>query len=133
MLINDPIGDALSRIRNAQLRNKKTVNIPLTRIVESIILILKQEKYIDDYKVNKVEGNKQSEIEVVLRYSDDKPALTFLKRISKPGLRKYIGYKDIPKVLNGFGISILTTPKGIMTGVKAKEEKVGGEYLCSIY
>ena len=131
MLINDPIGDAITRIRNAQVRSKKFVSFPCSRILESLMTILKSEGYISNYEIKEEEGRKF--IEGELKYIDKKPAISNLKRISKPGLRRYVGYKEIPRVLNGLGIAIITSPKGLMTGEQAVKNKVGGEFLCTIY
>jgi small subunit ribosomal protein S8 len=131
MLINDPVGDALTRIRNAQVRQKKDVTFPNSKILVSLAQILKSEGYIQDYEITTVEDRKY--ILVTLRYIGKNPAITKLKRVSKPGLRRYVGYRDIPRVLNGMGIAIITSPKGVMTGQEAIKNKVGGEFLCTIY
>lgn len=132
MLVNDPIGDTLTRIRNAHLRKYDTVSVIFSNMIISLLKILKEEEYILDYS-EKTDNDKKS-VEVTLKYNEDgTPAIRVLKRISKPGLRKYIGYNDIPKVINGLGISIISTPKGILSGKKSRIEKVGGELLCEIY
>lgn len=131
MLINDPVGDALTRIRNAQIRQKKSVVLIYSKMLESLAQILKSEGYVDDFSI-KTEDNKKL-IEVTLKYVGKNPAISNLKRVSKPGLRKYVGYRDIPRVLNGMGIAIITSPKGVMTGKDAIKNKVGGEFLCTIY
>lgn len=129
-MVNDPIADALSRIRNAHQRTYKEVQVLNTKLVFSILEILKKENYLEEFEVD---SEDKKIINVVLKYENKKPVIRKLKRISKPGLRRYIGYKDIPKVLNGLGISIFSTPKGIMTGKEARNSKVGGEFLCTIY
>lgn len=129
-MVNDPIADALARIKNSHQRSYKTVNVLNTKLVASILQILKSENYIEDYSESSEDKN---EITVVLKYENKTPSIKSLRRVSKPGLRKYIGYKDIPKILNGLGISILSTPKGIMTGKEARAQKTGGEFLCTIY
>ncbi len=131
MLINDPIGDALTRIRNAHARQKTEVSFPHSKMLEAIVGILKDEEYIEDYEI--VGDKSEKCLSIKLKYIDGKPAIRFLKRTSKPGLRKYIGYRDVKPVLNGLGISILTSPKGVITGKQAVEKKLGGEFICTIY
>lgn len=129
-MVNDPIADALSRIRNAHERGYKSVQVLNTKIVSAIVEILNKESYIESFEVD---SDDKQFINISLKYENKKPAIRNLKRISKPGLRKYIGYTEIPKILNGMGISIFSTPKGIITGKEAKAQKVGGEFLCTIY
>lgn len=129
-MVNDPIADALTRIRNAHERGYKTVNVLNSRLVSSIVEILKKEGYIENFEVD---SDDKQLLVLNLKYENRIPAIRNLKRISKPGLRKYVGYTEIPKVLNGLGIAILSTPNGIITGKEAQEQKVGGEFLCTIY
>ncbi len=131
-MVNDTIGDFITRIRNAYIRGKKEIILPSSGILTGIAKILKDEKYIESFK-NDEDEKKRKELKVVLKYKKNKPAVTEIKRISKPGVRIYSGFRDIPEVLNGLGIVILTTPKGIMTGKDAVKEKVGGELLCSLW
>lgn len=132
-MVNDPIADLLTRIRNGMERTKRTVNVPSSKMLEAITSILKDEGYINDFKVEKNEAGR-NEIVIELKYNrDGKPVIKKIQRVSKPGLRIYHGYRDIPRVLNGLGISIFSTPKGIMTGKSAKTQQVGGEYLCKIW
>jgi small subunit ribosomal protein S8 len=126
-MVNDKVADLLARIRNAQQRKQKELSVPETRMVKAIVEILKTEGYIEDFSVEN--GN----ILIVLKYIAKKSAITHLERISKPGVRVYKDYQEIPRVLNGLGIGIFSTSKGVMTGKKAKLEKVGGEYLCNIW
>lgn len=130
-MVNDPIADLLTRIRNAQQRSQKEITMPAAKMVVAIAEILKQEGFVEAVEVDK--KTESATLMIKLKYEDGKPAMGNLLRISKPGLRKYVGYRDIPKVLNGLGINILSTPKGIMTGKQARVEKVGGEYLCNIW
>lgn len=130
-MITDPVGDFLTRIRNAQQRLKKEVEVPSTKMLVSISEILKNENFIKDYEV--VDEKPQNKLVLKLRYADETPAIRGLKRISKPGIRKYRGYKDIQKIKSGMGIAIFSTPKGVITGAKAQEMKVGGEYICEIF
>jgi small subunit ribosomal protein S8 len=126
-MTNDIIADYLTRIRNATERKSKQVLVPSTRMTASLCEILKTENYIDSFE--KVDND----IVITLKYIDTKPAIMHLERVSKPGLRNYMSYKDIPRVLNGLGISILSTSRGVMTGKKAKLEKLGGEFICKIW
>ena len=132
-MVTDNIGDYLTRIRNAQERRKTVISIPASKILVEISKILKDEGFITDYKVEKNERGRE-EVRVQLRY--EKEGDTFIrgiKRVSKPGVRIYSGYRNISKVKAGQGITILTTSKGLMTGKKAIEERVGGEVLCQIW
>lgn len=131
-MVTDTIGDFLTRIRNAQLREKKEVFTPSSKILVEIAKILKEEGFIEDFSVEE-EENGHKNLRVVLKYVKGRPAITKVKRESKPGVRVYMGYRDIPEVLNGMGITILTTPKGLLTGAKARKEKVGGEYICKVW
>jgi small subunit ribosomal protein S8 len=126
---NDTISDMLTRIRNANILRRKTVTLPWTRINEQIVQLFAKEGFIDS-----VEKNEES-LKVYLKYDKDtkKPCITNLQRISKPGLRLYSNTKDIPQILGGMGIIILSTSKGIVTSREAKQQKIGGELLCSIW
>ncbi len=130
-MINDPIADMLTRIRNANQRRHKFVRIPYSKINNEIIKVFLDEGYIFNYKI-KNEGVKK-ELIVFLKYKGQSRVISGLKRISKPGLRVYSEVSKIPKVLNGFGVSILSTSKGIMTGEKAKEQNLGGEVIAFIW
>ena len=126
-MTNDSLADFLTRIRNASQRKTREIIAPNTKMIKAVSEILKTENYIDDLEIN------DNEVTIKLKYINTEPAITHLEKISKPGLRIYVGYQDIPRVLNGLGISIMSTSKGIMTGTKAKLEKVGGELLCKIW
>lgn len=129
-MINDPIADLLTRIRNANQRKHKLVTIPYSNVKKEIVNILKEEGYIIDFKL---EGEGVSKnIVVLLKYKGNQKVITGLKRISKPGLRVYSEAAKLPKVLNGFGIGIISTSKGIMTDNKAREQKLGGEVMAFI-
>ncbi len=130
-MLTDPIADYLTRIRNAILRKYQTVEIPASNMKKAITKILKEEGYIEDYEF--IEDNKQGIIKITLKYEDGVPAISGLERISKPGLRQYSSAEKLPKVLNGLGIAIISTSKGIMTDSKARAENVGGEVLCYIW
>jgi len=126
-MVNDTIADLLSRIRNANNAAKKEVLVSKSKMSQSILEILKKEGYIEDFKAE------ENQILVSLKYINKKPAIRILERVSKPGVRIYMSYQDIPKVINGLGINIFSTSKGIMTGKQARMEKIGGEYLCNIW
>lgn len=130
-MITDPIADFLSRIRNAQEREQQKIQVPASKMLVSIAQILKEEGFVNDFAL--VDTEPQKTLEVDLKYVNGVAAIRGLRKMSKPGIRKYIGYREVPQIMKGIGISILSTPKGIMTGKKAKSEKVGGEYLCVIY
>ena len=128
--MSDPIADMLTRIRNAQMAKKKSVNVPYSKIKSAIADVLKEEGYIDNYSQKYV--NDQNVIEIALRYYADLPVIEKIKRVSKPGLRIYKSATQLPEVMNGLGIAIVSTSKGVMTGKKAQEAGVGGEILCEV-
>ncbi|MBD3363184.1 30S ribosomal protein S8 [Candidatus Dojkabacteria bacterium] len=131
-MVNDPIGDALTRIRNAYLRGHNQVSIPYSKMISAIVKILEEENYIQDYEITENDkGFKVLTIELL--YFGKNPGIKSLKRISRPGVRQYVGYKDIPRIIDGMGICILSTTKGVISGKRAKTERIGGELLCSIY
>ncbi|MEA2109228.1 MAG: 30S ribosomal protein S8 [Pseudomonadota bacterium] len=133
MSLNDLIADMLTRIRNAQMAELEKVDIVLSKMNQSIADILKEEGYVKNYKVIK-DGDSRGALRLYLKYDDQgKSVFSGLKRESRPGLRKYVGADAIPVVLNGLGITILSTSKGVITGEQAKRLNVGGEYLCSIW
>ncbi|MDI6844875.1 MAG: 30S ribosomal protein S8 [Candidatus Saccharicenans sp.] len=132
MSLTDPIADMLTRIRNAIRAKKKEVNIPSSRLKVEIARILKEEGYIKSYKV--IEDNKQGVLNIVLKYTDDNQSvITGLRRISKPGCRIYCTKDSIPKSLNGLGVVIISTSRGILTDKQAEDLGVGGEVLCEIW
>lgn len=132
MSVNDPIADMLTRIRNAGMARHQTVKIPLSKIKHHIAEILRDEGYIKDFEVE--EDQPFSNIVLHLKYTANRqPVITGLKRVSRPGLRVYTKRTDIPQVRGGLGLSILSTPKGLMTGDKAWKEGVGGEVVCYIW
>lgn len=130
-MVTDPIADMLTRIRNAKTMRYKEVEIPSSKVKAEIAKILKNEGFINDYKIKK--NNVQDVIILSLKYNNKESVITGLKRISKPGLRVYAKFNEIPKVLNGLGIAILSTSKGIMTGKDAKAANLGGEVLAYIW
>jgi small subunit ribosomal protein S8 len=132
MAVSDPVGDFLNRIKNGQKARFEKVDIPASRMKISLARILKEEGYIKNFKV--IKDNKQGVLRVQLKYSDNREgALVGIKRVSKPGCRVYVGHEEIPRVMNGLGMNILSTSKGIMTDREARKEGVGGELLCSVW
>jgi small subunit ribosomal protein S8 len=128
--MSDPIADMLTRIRNAQLVQKAVVSMPSSKVKVAIAQVLKDEGYIDGFAV-KADGAK-SELQISLKYYAGKPVIERIERVSRPGLRVYKGCDAIPQVMNGLGVAIVTTPKGVMTDRKARQTGVGGEVLCYV-
>jgi len=128
--MSDPIADLLTRIRNAGRALLPAVELPHSRMKESVAKILKSEGYVADVIV---EGNAIKKLKICLKYQGKKTAIEGIKRVSRPGLRRYVGSTEIPRVLNGMGISILSTPEGVMTGAQAKKKNLGGELLCQVW
>ena len=132
MVMNDPIGDLLARIRNAQMRNRTAVMAPASKLRSWVLDVLKSEGFIKGYQaVQDDEGKKNLQID--LKYFDGQPVIKELKRVSTPGRRVYTGVKDIPRVRQGLGIAIISTPKGVMSDSKARATNVGGEVLCTVF
>jgi small subunit ribosomal protein S8 len=132
MAINDPLGDMLTRIRNAQARRRPKVVTPASNLRARVLDVLAEEGYIRGYtRVDHKSG--LSEIEIELKYADGKPAIREIERISTPGRRVYSQCKEIPTVANGLGVAILSTPKGVMADWKARAENVGGEIICNVF
>jgi small subunit ribosomal protein S8 len=131
MSMNDPIGDLLTRIRNAQMRNKNKVSSPNSRLRERVLEVLKSEGYIRGYTV--VEREERSEIEIELKYFEGEPVIRELERVSKPGRRVYTSVRNLPRVNNGLGVAIVSTPKGVMADHDARDANVGGEVLCTVF
>ena len=132
MSVNDPLGDLLSRIRNAQMRNKSKVTTPGSKLRGRVLEVLKNEGYIRDYSsVEHKDG--RSEFEIELKYFDGAPVIREIERVSKPGRRVYSSVKSIPRVADGLGVSILSTPKGVMADHEARDANVGGEILCTVF
>jgi small subunit ribosomal protein S8 len=130
MSMSDPIADMLTRIRNAQMTNKPSVSMPASKLKGAIASVLKDEGYIDDFVVQDVDGKPQ--LNISLKYYAGRPVIEKIERVSRPGLRIYRGNKDIPKVMNGLGVTIVSTSKGVMTDRKAQAAGVGGEVLCVV-
>lgn len=132
MAISDPLGDMLTRIRNAQMRRKTKVSTPASKLREHVLDVLASEGYIRGYSTVEYEGGK-AELEIELKYFDGEPVIRSIERVSKPGRRVYSSVKNIPRVANGLGVSILSTPRGVMADHDARENNVGGEVLCRIF
>ena len=130
MSMSDPIADMLTRIRNAQLVEKASVAMPSSKLKVAIAQVLKDEGYIDDFAI-KGDAAK-AELEIALKYYAGRPVIERIERVSRPGLRVYKGRNDIPHVMNGLGVAIVTTPKGVMTDRKARASGIGGEVLCYV-
>jgi len=130
-MITDPIADMLSRIRNAQAVNKSEVLMPFSKLKFELAKILKHENYIE--ALEKIEEAKFPQIKIVLKYENKQPAISSIKRISKPGKRVYVSKNMIPSVLNNFGILIISTSSGLMTNQEARRKNVGGEILCEVW
>lgn len=130
-VVSDPISDFLTRIKNATRAAKEELTVPFSKIKAEIARILQEEGYIWSYEVEANDGKPQ--IKVRLKYQNKRSVITDVKRVSKPGLRQYVGVDEIPRILGGLGISIVSTPKGVMTGAKARKANVGGELLAYVW
>ena len=131
MAVTDPIADFLTRIRNASKARKPRVDIPSSNMKRNLAEILRNQKFIKDYSV--VKDSKQDILRVELKYTNGSPAISGLKRISKPGLRVYKNSEDLPRVLNGLGVAVISTPNGLLTDKDARTQSVGGEIVCYIW
>ena len=131
MSLNDPIGDMIARIKNAQLRNHKKIELPSSNFKVKIADVLKNEGYIIDYKTFS-ELNK-SKLEILLKYNSGSPVISSIQRVSKPGRRIFSRAESLPKINNGLGIAIVSTPKGVMTDIDARKQKIGGEIICKVF
>lgn len=132
MALNDPLGDMIARINNAQMRNKSKVSSPSSRLRESVLEVLKTEGYIRGYaSVEHASG--RNELEIELKYFDGTPVIREISRVSKPGRRVYASVKNLPRINNGLGVAIVSTPKGVMADHAARDANVGGEILCTVF
>ena len=131
MSLSDPIGDMIARIKNAQSRNHKKVQLPSSKFKIKIAEVLKSEGYIIDYKVSQ-ESNKPY-LEISLKYNSGNPVISSIQRVSKPGRRIFSRAESLPKINNGLGIAIISTPKGVMTDIDARKQKIGGEIICKVF
>ena len=130
MSMTDPVADMLTRIRNAQMAEKLSVSMPSSKLKVAIARVLKDEGYIDDFAVR--ENGAKPELDLALKYYAGRPVIERIERVSKPGLRVYKGKDDLPRVMNGLGVAIVSTPKGVMTDRSARAGNMGGEVLCIV-
>lgn len=128
---SDPIADMLTRVRNAQSAGLEIIEMPSSRMKSDIAKVLKEEGYVSDFEV---EGDTKKILRVALKYNqDEKPVIRGIRRESKPGLRRFCGWKEVPRVLGGLGVAIISTSSGVMSGVEARRRKLGGEIICSVW
>lgn len=132
MTLIDPLGDMLTRIRNAQMRNKDVVSTPASKLRARVLDVLQSEGFIRGYTENKFD-NGSAELVIELKYSDRDPVIKEISRVSRPGRRVYASVRNIPEVANGLGVSILSTPKGVMADHEARAQNMGGEVLCQVF
>ncbi|MDP7142020.1 MAG: 30S ribosomal protein S8 [Alphaproteobacteria bacterium] len=132
MTMSDPLGDMLARIKNGQRATKSVINCPASKLKASVLEVLKSEGYIRGYSVVDTENNKK-ELRIELKYDQGQPVIQMLDRVSKPGLRVYHGANDLPKTYNGLGVTVISTPKGVMPDYAARSQNVGGEVLCQVF
>ena len=131
MSLSDPIGDMLARIKNAQMRSQKKVEMPSSKFKTKIAEVLKEEGFIIDFKIE--ENEKKQNLIIILKYNFGNPVINTIERVSKPGRRIFSSAESLPKINNGLGIAILSTPKGVMTDIDARKQKVGGEIVCKVF
>ena len=132
MALNDPLGDMITRIRNAQSRTKPKVSTPGSKLRKSVLEVLKSEGYIRDYStLERSDG--RTEFEIELKYFDGAPVIREISRVSKPGRRVYVSVRNLPRINNGLGVAIVSTPKGVMADHQARDNNVGGEILCTVF
>ena len=133
MSLSDPIGDMIARIKNAQLRNHKSIELPSSNFKVKIAEVLKKEGFIIDYKVENIKSNSFNLLFISLKYNLGTPVISTIERISKPGRRIFSSAQSLPKINNGLGIAIISTPKGVMTDLDARKQKLGGEIICKVF
>ena len=131
MSLSDPIGDMLARIKNSQMRSQKKVEMPSSKFKTKIAEVLKEEGFIIDFKVE--ENEKKQNLIIMLKYNFGYPVINTIERVSKPGRRIFSSAESLPKINNGLGIAIISTPKGVMTDVNARKQKIGGEIICNVF
>ena len=131
MSLSDPIGDMIARVKNAQLRSHKSVKLPSSKFKAKIAEILKSEGYIIDYEVKS--NQNKTNLHINLKYNSGNPVISSIERVSKPGRRIFSSAESLPKVNNGLGIAIISTPKGVMTDIDARKQKLGGEIICKVF
>jgi len=133
MSLSDPIGDMIARIKNAQIRNHKSIELPSSNFKVKIAEVLKKEGFIIDYKVENIKSNSFNLLFISLKYNLGTPVISTIERISKPGRRIFSSAQSLPKINNGLGIAIISTPKGVMTDLDARKQKLGGEIICKVF
>ena len=131
MSLSDPIGDMLARIKNSQIRSQKKVEMPSSKFKTKIAEVLKEEGFIIDYKVEEID--KKHNLVILLKYNFGNPVISTIERVSKPGRRIFSSAESLPKINNGLGIAIVSTPKGVMTDIEARKNKIGGEIICKVF
>ena len=131
MSLSDPIGDMLARIKNAQMRNSKKVIMPSSKFKSKIAEVLKNEGYIINFNI--INDKNKNQLEILLKYNSGNPVISTIQRISKPGRRIFSSVESLPKINNGLGIAIISTPKGVMSDIDARKQKVGGEIICKVF
>ena len=131
MSLSDPIGDMLARIKNSQLRNYKKIDMPSSKFKAKIAEVLKNEGYIIDFKV--ISDSNLPKLEILLKYNSGNPVISSIERVSKPGRRIFSSAESLPKINNGLGIAIVSTPKGVMSDIDARKQKIGGEIICKVF
>ena len=131
MSLTDPIGDMIARIKNAQMRNYKIVKLPFSKFKTKIAQVLKSEGFIIEHKIS--QDKNKAILEITLKYSSGNPVISSIQRVSKPGRRIFSSAESLPKINNGLGIAIVSTPKGVMTDIDARKQKVGGEIICKVF
>ncbi len=131
MSLSDPIGDMIARIKNAQMRNSKKVLMPSSKFKSKIAEVLKNEGYIINFNI--INDKNKNQLEILLKYNSGNPVISTIQRISKPGRRIFSSVESLPKINNGLGIAIISTPKGVMSDIDARKEKVGGEIICKVF
>ena len=131
MSLSDPIGDMLARIKNSQSRNYKKIDMPSSKFKTKIAEVLKNEGYIIDFKV--ISDSNLPKLEIILKYNSGNPVISSIERVSKPGRRIFSSAESLPKINNGLGIAIVSTPKGVMTDIDARKQKIGGEIICKVF
>ncbi|MCJ2007696.1 30S ribosomal protein S8 [Methylobacterium sp. E-041] len=131
-MVNDPVGDMLTRIRNGQMRRRNVVSTPGSRLRANVLNVLKSEGYIRDFATTEL-GNGRTEFAIELKYYDGQPVIRSIQRVSKPGRRVYSAVGDLPRVADGLGVTIVSTPQGVMADHEARERNVGGEVLCKVF
>ena len=132
MSLSDPIGDMIARIKNAQTRNHKKIELPSSKFKVKIADVLKSEGFIIDYEIKELESNKFI-LSIDLKYHSGSPVISTIERVSKPGRRIFSSAESLPKINNGLGIAIISTPKGVMTDIDARKQKLGGEIICKVF